>query len=115
MWEIHYTDSTYISSEDCTPFAIEKRIDVQVIIQEDSEHNWVTLSGYDFYMWDARGGRPQWYGGDIFGLDHYLQKPGHRCVVFGGHIDKYLFRKIFNIARKRLGEKSGFNNNERKP
>ena len=117
MWEVHYRDGSYISSEDCTSFSIQKgkRDGVQVIIQEDSEHIWVTVPACDFYMWDVRGGKPQWFGGDYAGLILYLLTPGHKAVLLGEHIDKYLYRKILISATERLGEKAGYNRDERLP
>jgi hypothetical protein len=112
-WEIHYTDGPFVTSEDHTPSSIERRDDVQVIIQPDSEHNWVTVSGYDYYMWDVRGGEAQWFGGDREGLSSYLRKPGFKCVLIGVMIDKYLFREILNKAVDRFGEKIGYNSDER--
>jgi hypothetical protein len=115
MWEVHYADGPFVTSEDHTPSSIDRRDDVQVIIQPDSEHNWVTVSGDDYYMWDERGGNAQWFGGDREGLSSYLRKPGYKCVLIGGMIDKYLFRKILNKAIERLGEKAGYNSIERHP
>lgn len=102
IWKVYYSDGSAISSEDATPFSIEygKRADVQVIIQESSDHKWVTLSGYDYYIWDDRGGGAKWFGVDIFGLHHYFLYPGSKCVLFGTMIDKNRFREIFNRARE---------------
>ena len=115
MWEVHYRDGTYISSEHTTPWAIEKRHGVLVIIQTDTEHNWVTVPPYDYYMWDARGGMPQWYAGDINGLFQYLSEPGSKCVLMGTWVDKYLYRKILDGVVERMGEKQGYNASEYKP
>lgn len=121
-WKIFYSDhskeqDTSVSSEKFTPYSIPKghREDVQVIIQPDSEHNWVTLSGYDYYMWDDRGGGEKWFGGDREGLSSYLRKPGYKCVLIGEMIDKKLFEEIFRVAIKERGKKNGYNNIERKP
>ena len=114
-WEIYYREGSFISSEDCTPFAIENRRDVQAIIQTDTEHKWVTVPAYDFYMWDIRGGHAQWFGGDYAGLILYLLTPGHKAVLLGEHIDKYRYREILNSVTKRLGEKAGYNAGERHP
>ncbi len=119
-WKIFYSDhseehDTSVSSEYATPFSITRRSDVQVIIQEDSEHRWRTICGYDYYMWDGRGGDPQWFGGDREGLSSYLRKPGYKCVLIGDMINKHLFRKIFTLAREQLGEKVGFDPDERHP
>jgi len=115
MWEVHYRDETFITSEDTTPFGIEKRDGVQVIIQGDDEHRWVTVAGHDYYMWDVRGGIAKWFGGNREGLSTYLRQPGYKCVLIGEMIDKVLFRKIMNAARKRLGDKAGYESVERLP
>jgi len=112
-WEVHYRDGTYISSEDATPISINKRDGVQVIIQGDDEHRWVTVAGHDYYMWDDRGSGAKWFGGDTEGLSTYLRQPGSKCVLIGEMIDKVLFRKIMNKARKRLGEKAGYESTEK--
>lgn len=115
-WCIYYSDGSTISSEDATPFSVTygKRENVQVIIQPDLEHNWVTLSGYDYYMWDTREPETKWWGGDQQGLDYYLRTPGFKCVLFGSFVSKYKFREILNSATKDLGAKSGFDAIERK-
>ena len=114
-WKIFYSDGTAISSQDATPFSIIERANVQVIIQESSDHNWLTLSGYDYYMWDDRGGGDKWFGGDGEGLSSYIRKPGYKCVLIGDFIDKKLFRKIYNQARSEFGNKESFASGERKP
>ena len=99
-WEVYYSDGTSISSYDATPSSIVRRADVQVIVQESADHNWVTLSGSDYYVWDTKGEETKWWGADIFGLHHYLLQPGTRCVLFGTMIDKKTFRKIFDLRQK---------------
>lgn len=122
-WKIYYSDhseehDTSISSEYAAPFSIERRADVQVIILESSDHKWITLSGYDYYIWDDKGGGARWWGVDIFGKHHYELQPGYKCTIFGTIIDKYRFREIFDLARKDimfLQPKEIFARDERKP
>lgn len=114
-WRIYYTDNDVLASSYATPFNITRRADVQVIVQENKDSNWVTLSGYDYYMWDDRGGGFRWFGGDQFGLYHYLLQPGEKCVLFGTHIDNDRFREIFDRARAEMGEKTTFKREERRP
>jgi len=114
-WVIYYSDNTTISDWDVSPYRIERRADVQVIIQDSPEHKWFTLSGYDFYVWDCRGDKAQWFEADHFGLDHYLLQPGFKCVLFGTRIDKKRFREIFDRARAEMGEKHVFMPKERHP
>lgn len=115
LWVIWFTDGTIASSEDATPFGLTRRADVQVITQNSPDHNWVTLSGYDYYVWDARGGVVKWWGVDLFGLHHYLLQPGSKCVLFGTMIDKKTFREIYDRAVKGYGDKTIFTRDERKP
>ena len=115
FWKVYYSDGTTTSSENATPFNIKHRDDVQVIIQESDDHNWLTLSGYDYYMWDNRGGGEKWFGGDREGLSSYHRKPGYKCVLIGDFIDKKLFKKIYNQARSEFGNKESFASGERRP
>lgn len=115
MWEVYYSDGTIITSDEVDPYSLEPRDGVQVIIQSDSEHRWVVVPPNDYYMWDTRGGVPQWYAGDREGLSSYLRKAGHKAVLIGEWIDKYAYRNLLSIATERLGEKAGYDANERKP
>ena len=114
-WKVFYSDKTTISSEDVTPFGIGRRADVQVIAQESADHNWVTLCGYDYYVWDCRGEETKWWGADQFGLYHYLQQPGFGCVLFGTFIDDKTFREVFDLARNEFGNKEIYASKERHP
>jgi len=114
-WQIYYSNGTTINDENATPISINSRADVQVIMQENPDHNWLTTSGFDYYVWDTKGEETKWWGADIFGLHHYLLQPGTRCVLFGTMIDKKTFREIFDRARNEFGEKSGYTKDERKP
>lgn len=114
-WQVYYSDGKTVCAEDATPISITRRADVQVIIQESADHNWVTLCQYDYYVWDTRGGVTKWWGVDLFGLYHYLLQPGSRCVLFGTMIDKRTFRAIFDRARAEFGNKEVFANDERHP
>ena len=111
-FRVYYTDG--VLDDNASPYDIEHRSSVQVIVQPDNEHNWVTVTGYDFYMWDDRGGF-RWFGGDVFGLHDYLLQPGLKCVLFGEHIDTARYRAILNQAIAERGEKTGYNRTERKP
>lgn len=115
FWMVYYSDGEPVSSEECTPFEIERRVDVQVIAQENKEHRWVTRSGHDFYVWDDRGGGEQWFNATYSGMIQYLMHPGQRCVLFGYEIDKRKFHKIFNEARSKFGYKDSYERNERQP
>lgn len=110
MWKIYYSDDEVITSEQATPFSLQRRADVQVIVQESKEHNWITRSGKDYYIWVG-----MWEGVDIFGLHHYLLQPGPKCVLFGTVIDTHRFSEIFNRARKEMGNKEAFEPGERHP
>jgi len=115
FWKIYYSDETTISSKEASPFELDRRSDVQVIVQKSPEHNWITRSGSDYYVWDNRDGEARWWGVDIFGLHHYLLQPGARCVLFGVTIGNDRFRKIFDRARSEFGNKEAFMPNERHP
>ena len=112
MWIVYYSDGSSLSSDEYTPFNLPRRRDVQVIAQEDKEHNWVTVPAYDYYMWDARYGEPQWYAGDINGLFQYLDSEGEKAVLFGTWIDKHQYRKILSDVTERLGNKQGYDARE---
>jgi len=116
-WMVFYGDGTYLSSDDHTPASIPygKREGVQVIIQNDDEHRWTTISNCDYYMFDYREPETRWWGGDYDGLNYYLRQPGSKHVLFGTWISKYKFREIFNKAREIFGEKYGYDSTERKP
>ena len=115
FWKIYYSDGSTIGSKNIDPFYIEKRADIQVIVQESVDHNWITTCIYDYYVWDSRGEETRWWGADLFGLHHYLLQPGKKCVLFGTMLDKKTFREIFNRARKEFGDKKIFTDSEQKP
>jgi hypothetical protein len=115
-WEIFYADGTSISSENATPFSIEHREDVQVIIQESEGHPWRTLTGCDYYVWDDRGAGAKWWRvNDRSGLDWYFRQPGSKCVLYGTWIEKEDFGRIFEQAREKWGHKEAFASDERHP
>lgn len=116
MWEIFYSDGTSITSEEIDAFHIERKEDVQVIIQSSSDHNWLTLSGTNFYVWEDRGkGWKWWRVNDHFGVDHYLRQPGPRAVLFGTWVEREDFNNIFNDAREKWGNKESFDSGEAHP
>jgi len=115
-WAVYYgPDNEYVTSEQATPWSIERRGGVQVIVQESGEHKWVTKCKTDYYVWDTRGGPPAWFGADISGLQQYLMQPGHKCVLFGYEIDRARFNEIFDRARAEFGEKVIFEADEQRP
>ena len=116
-WNIYYSDGTTLSSEAATPSSIVKRVGVQVIIQEDNEKGWIAVSGYDYFMWDARGGDAKWFRGDDAGLFQYLTQPGSKFVLLGEWVDDVAYREILQRANKdrTFANKSGFAPWERKP
>lgn len=114
-WKIYYSDDEVVTSEQATPFSLLRRADVQIIVQDSKDHNWVTRSGHDFYVWDERGGGAKWFNATYSGLMQYLMKPGSKCVLFGYEIDKEKFREIFDRAREEMGVKESFETDERHP
>lgn len=112
-WLIFYSDGTIATSNEHQPDTVLRRVDVQVIVQKNADHNWVTLSGYDYYMWDDRGRGFKWFGGDNAGLQLYLYKPGWKCVLFGEMIEPEVFWEVMNRAQTYMGEKLGWGAQER--
>jgi len=104
MWLIYYGDGVVLSDKDHTPFTLPKRADVQVIIQPDPKYVWFSQCGDDYYVW--RGDR--WWGVDHFGLYDYLLQPGEKCVLFGRTIDNEDFHAIFEDAREKMHELTGY-------
>jgi hypothetical protein len=115
-WEIFYTDGATVDSNLTSPFDIHHREDVQVIIQSSPDHNWVTLAGCDYYVWDDRGRGPKWWRvNDRSGLDHYLRQPGPKAVLFGTWIEPEDFNAVFEAALDKWGSKEAFTRHERHP
>jgi hypothetical protein len=116
-WKIYYSDGKTISSEDATPFSIERRVGVQVIVQEDPEKGWLALPPYDYYMFGARGGAPKWFPGDQVGLFQYITQPGSKCILLGEWVDDIIYRKILNRATedRMFACKTGYAPWERQP
>jgi hypothetical protein len=115
FWKVYYSDGSAIGSDEISPFKIERRADIQVIVQESTEHNWITTCAYDFYLWDTKGKETRWWGADQFGFYHYMLQPGEKCVLFGTMLDKETYRKIFNQAREEFGNKEIFTDSELRP
>lgn len=117
MWRIYYSDKTYISNEDCSPYSVERRGDVQVIVQDNKGVGWYTQSGDDYYVWDDRGRGARWWGVDRFGLYSYLKKPGMKCILFGETIENEDFYDIIRMIKEdeTLPPKAGYLNKERQP
>lgn len=115
-WEIFYSDNTSITSDEATPFSIPHREDVQVIIQTDRKVKWKVLCGLDFYYWADKGRGARWWGAtNRYALDHYLRQPGEKAVLFGTWLENEDYDKILFDARKKWGEKTGFDRDENKP
>ena len=99
-WQIYYSDGSVISSDEATPYNLIQRVDVQVIIQEHPDKGWIGLSGYDYFMWDDRGGGFKWFRGDLFGLYHYLTTPGKKAVLLGTWVDDEVYNGIMEQVQK---------------
>jgi hypothetical protein len=116
-WKVYFSDGATISSNEATAFTIVRRVGIQAIIQEDPTHGWVVLTGYDYYMWDRRGGKAKWFKGNDPGWYQYITQPGEKCVLLGEYIDTAAYNKILEQANKDLifASKTGFAADERKP
>jgi len=115
-WVIYYGDGSTFSDEDGLPEVAPPR-DIQLIIVTDPEAGWRTIVNHDYYVWDARGGQPMWWGVDKFGLFDYLLDPGMKRVLFGRLIDTPTFNAIFQraLSDPRLAAKTNFVNGEAHP
>jgi hypothetical protein len=116
-WRVYYSNGSVISSEDCSPFELTPRVGVQVILQEKPDIGWVALSGYDYFMWDDRGGGPKWFRGDEAGFFQYITQPGEKCVLLGEWVDDEVYGEILREANKDrefFNKKTGWSPHERK-
>lgn len=93
LWRIFYGDCSTFSSAD-GPADLSPGLDVQAIVQPDPDVGRHVLSRFGYYWLD----RGEWYGGDLFGLFDYLQRPGHKVVRFGRTISNARFREIIRAA-----------------
>lgn len=116
-WKIYYSDGSTFSSEDATPFSLERRVGVQVIIQEHLDKGWIALSGYDYFMWDDKGAGAKWWKGDEAGFFQYITQPGSKCILLGEWVDDVVYNKILERAQKdrMFCNKTGYKNYERQP
>jgi len=108
-WQIYYSDSSTFSNRDgAAEYA--PAIGVQVIAQEDRDHNFTAISGDDYYCWDNKGGGYKWWGADHIGFILYLMKPGFKKVLFGEMIDGDKFTEIHRRVSEDLqvGRKTGY-------
>ena len=82
-WRIYYGDGATFSDADGPP-SDAPALDVQAIVFRDETPGAANvgrfvLQGFDFY-WHDEG---EWFGGELFGLFDYLQRPGAKAVKFG--------------------------------
>lgn len=83
-WRIYYGDGSTYSDEDGPP-ELAPKLDVQIINKCDEtpgidNRGTLRVQQYDFYWWTEEA---EWFGGDIFGLWDYMQRPGWKVVLFG--------------------------------
>lgn len=118
-WKIWYSNGKTFSNQDGLPQSLEREyhFGVQVITQEDKDHNWATQTGGDFYVWDDRGDGWRWWGVDIWGLVDYVTKPGYKIILLGESVPSDTFGKIFQAAKNdpEFGKKVAFRIKERRP
>lgn len=110
FWEVYYGDGSIVNYRESSVEALSGR-NVQVVLQEDPDISWVTLSSSDYYIWK----NDRWVGVDFTGLILYLIDSGWKKVLVGETITHKEFKGIFKRAREKWGEKQGFKRGERKP
>lgn len=117
MWTIYYSDGSTITSNDATPASITRRVGVQAIVQEDAEKGWIIVCGYDYFMWDARGGKAKWFKGDDVGFYQYITQPGSKYILLGEWVDDAAYRAILQRANedRAYANKTGYAPWERMP
>jgi hypothetical protein len=110
-WRIYYGDQTTFSDLDGEPSAAPA-LDVQVIVSRNDEVGRFLICGWSYYWFDDG----EWYGGDIFGLFDYLQRPGWKVVRFGRTRPNAVYRAAYAaaFADGEFPAKSGFLDGERR-
>ena len=91
MFLIYYGDGSVYKSTDSSGY--ESR-DIQVIVQENEDVGWYTVTGSDYYIWRDN----KWIGVDIFGLFDFLLDS--KIVLFGRTIDGDEYEEICMRAIK---------------
>ncbi len=102
-WRIYYQHQEPHEDTDGPPTG-ERARGVQVILQDDPELGWTTVSGSDYFVW--REGK--WWGTDINGLFDFLLDTG--LVMFGRMLDRGEYSKIYSEALEdeTLAKKTGY-------
>lgn len=113
-WIIFYGDgSTFDSTQGEAGEA--PSADVQVVVQIDADHKWVTYAQSKCYVWGWKDDN-RWIGVDDLGyLDYLLNYRGWKAILVGRWCDEKTFNRIFKRATDWIAEKSSFSPEELHP
>lgn len=99
LWRIYYGDGTTFDASEGSPYDAPG-LNVQAIACADpdpkSNKGSYAVFRFDYYWWDVE--HATWFGGDLFGLFDYLQRPGNKRVVFGRTIANALHYELIDKA-----------------
>jgi hypothetical protein len=90
MWRVYYGDGSTFDGDPSEAPALN----VQAIAVADPVVGRFVWSARDFYWWE----HDQWFGGDLFGVFDYLQRPGWKRVLFGRSIPRATFEAVMKRA-----------------
>ena len=94
-WRIYYDTGSTFSDTDGSPYDAPA-LGVLVIACEDESVGRVLVYGQSYYFWWDEHAR--WWGGNLFGMFDYLQRPGPRRVLFGREVPNPAWNGAIKLA-----------------
>jgi hypothetical protein len=95
-WIIYYSDGTKVSDEEISIGELQS-CEVQAILWwNEGEKSWLTISGYEYYIWKYN----RWFGAELGGKEHYLMQPGWKKVLYGDWIPDDRFQAVMSEVYK---------------
>lgn len=94
-WRIYYADGSTFDGEGTPNIPLEKRFQVQVILQPDHDHHHQALRFADYYYW--RSDKKRWHGveGTVGGMMAYtIDAELIPCFLWGSYVDPATWQEI---------------------
>ena len=103
-WRIYYADGTTLDGQDTSFIPVDRRFQVQIIVQDDKDHGRQLVHFADYYLW--RSDLNRWMGveGDLSAMMALNQHTEDiTSLLWGSMMDPYAWADIQRSANEDAG------------